>query len=293
MKTTVPTDVSLRTTRSRLPLLAWALFLAFALALASAFPAAAADIDLITDEPYVLSDEEYLDLNEQADALAAKHNCEVAVVVIATMDDEDDATGFAEFVYDHYNLGSGADKSGLLLFLSLAEQEYALLARGYGDTAFTAYGQDLLMDQLLPLLADGAYYEAFQTYLDTADEYLQKAKDGSPVDNNSTTAVAVGGETKTDDDSSQFGFRLAATILLPLLVAGLLCMNWKGQMQTARFATTADLYIPADGFRLTGQEDQFLFRTEERRKIERTEKKTSGGSAQDKGNESSTRSGKF
>ena len=88
--------------------------------------------------------------------------------------------------------------------------------------------------------------------------------------------------------------KLAITILAPLIIAGSICSAWKKQMKTAVTARAADNYIPQNGFKLTRQEDAFLYRTTSRRKIETSSSSSSSGKASSGGRGgSSGRSGKF
>jgi len=257
------------------------LFLILSLVLCLPGAAMAADLDLVTDDAYLLTDEEYRELNSIANNIAAQYACEVAVV---TMDDmgSDDAYEFAKSVCKEYNYGGDFDGSCLLLLLSMAERDYALVAYGYGNTAFTDHGKDVLLDEhVLPLLADDKYFEAFKTYLNVSMEYLEMAREGNPFDVNTDPANV----------QTQFYIKLAAVIMIPLLIAWIVCAIWKKQMKTATPAKAADYYIPEDGFQLTGKEDTFLFRTETRRKIEKSSS-SSGGTTTDSSG-ASGRSGKF
>jgi len=150
--------------------------------------------------------------------------------------------------------------------LSMAERDYYMIAHGFGNTAFTDHGKDVMLDKyILPLLGDNKFYEAFSVYLDKAEEFLEMARDGTPFD--------IG----TDPEAVRTGnlIKVAVTILLPLLIAFLICANWKSKMKTAKIATTACNYIPANGFILTGQADTFLYQTVTRTKIEKSS--SSGG----------------
>ena len=62
--------------------------------------------------------------------------------------------------------------------------------------------------------------------------------------------------------------QLAITILVPLVIAFLVCTLWRSKMKTAKIARTATNYIPEGGFRLTGHGDVFLYRTTTRTKIQ-------------------------
>lgn len=247
-----------------------------ALCFALPLPAMAAELDAVTDAAGLLTDAERGELNDRAEELAAQYQCAVYIVTLEDMEEmgTSDAYDLATAVYTEYDLGYGEEKSGLLLLLSMAERDYALIAYGYGNTAFTDYGKDVLLDEeVLPLLGEDAYYEGFSAYLDTAGEYLSMARDGKPFDVENApgyneTDGSYGVTARPRYDEGEFAVRLGAVILLPLLLAGGICLYWKRQMNTAVSARTADRYIPSDGFRLTGQQDTFLYRTETRRRIE-------------------------
>ena len=262
------------------------LLLVLSLSLLLAPVALAADLDLVADAVGILTYEEWEVLNKRAEEISEKQQCDVAIVIIDEMSDDDGAYDWAKYVYEEYNFGYGSSKSGLLFFLSMAERDYALIAYGYGNTAFTDHGKDVLLDDyILPLLGNDNYYQAFGVYLNKADEYLTKARAGSPFD------LDTDPKYQEEKARGNLPIKLAATILVPLLIALLFCQNWKRQMKTAVIAREADNYIPAGGFVLTGQEDQFLYRTETRTKIEKSSS-SSGGTTTDSDGYSG-RSGKF
>lgn len=268
------------------------LLLTLTLCCALTLPALAAELDAVTDRAGLLTEEERRGLNDRAEELAEQYQCAVYIVTLDDMGDGD-AYEFATELYTEYDLGYGSEKSGLLLLLSMAERDYALIAYGYGNTAFTDYGKNVLLDgHVLPLLGENDYYGGFSAYLETAGEYLSMARDGAPFD---VKADPEYGETEgfpgagagAGYDETEWLIRVAAVILLPLLLAGGLCLYWKSQMKTAVSARTADRYIPENGFRLTGKQDTFLYRTETRRRIE----KPSSGSGMSGG--TTIRSGGF
>ncbi|WP_369282903.1 TPM domain-containing protein [Oscillibacter sp. GMB15532] len=288
------------------------LLLVLALTFALSLPAMAAELDAVTDAAGLLTETEREELNNRAEALAEQYQCGVYIVTLEDMEDMgggSDAYDLATAVYTEYDLGYGEEKSGLLLLLSMAERDYALIAYGYGNAAFTDYGKDVLLDEdVLPLLGEDAYYEGFSAYLDTAGEYLSLARDGKPFDveptpnyNETEGRSETGNQPQTDYsykktlspkyDEGEFAIRLGAVILVPLLLAGGICLYWKRQMNTAVSARTADRYIPSDGFHLTGQQDTFLYRTETRRRIENDSAKGHSGGGHSGG--TSVRSGGF
>jgi len=257
----------------------FALLFSIVIILASASTAFA--VDKVADLADILTMPQLRELNDWAERISEQYKCDVVIVTLEDMDDDDGAYEWARYIYQEAGFGYGSDKSGVLLFLSMAGRDYALIAHGFGNTAFTDHGKDVMLDKyILPLLKDKKYYEACSAYLDKAEEYLRMARDGKPFD--------IGSDPESQ--KGVFYIKLAVTILLPLLIAWIVCSIWKRQMKTAVKATTAGNYIPEGGFKLTGQMDMFLYRTRTQTKIEKSS--SSGGTTvNSKG--FSGRSGKF
>ena len=69
---------------------------------------------------------------------------------------------------------------------------------------------------------------------------------------------------------------LIIILILSLIIASVTCMVLRNNMKTAKIATTACDYIPQDGFKLTAKDDVFLYRTTDRRKIEKNTPPSNG-----------------
>ncbi len=239
----------------------------------------------ITNNAGVLTEEQLNELNARADAITQRYECEVVFLLLGDMKDygDDDPFVSAEGFRVARNYGYGDDGSCAIMLLSLAERDYALLLHGFGNTAFTEYGRDELLEtHLLPLLSGDKYYEAVSKYLDICEQYLSLARSGKPYDWGSDpfniALVLI--------------IKLAVCLLVPALIAWLICSRWKKQMKTAVSAKTAHNYIPKGGFALTNQSDSFLYRTETKRKIERSSS-SGGGTHRSSSSGSTGRSGKF
>lgn len=283
----------------------------FSLAFVMMLPAQAAELDLVTDEVGLLTQAEYAELNELATDITEQYQCEMSIVVVEDMGDYD-AIDYVKVVYEKYDFGYGADKSGLMLMISMQERDYALQAFGSGNTAFPDYGKDELLDNyLLPLLGENRYYDAFLAYLNQTREYLALAEYSTPADSSSYEGLSdsssesyVGVVTEQSSQSSKDSvlIKLAIIIFAPLIIASVVCGIFAKQMKTAVSQRAADNFIPNDGVNITNKTDQFLFKTETRTRIEKNTSssgassgsgRSSGGGGFSGGGGSSGRSGKF
>jgi len=236
----------------------------------------------ISDMADLLTEAQWEQLNERAEAITEKYQCEIVVVTVENIADFGyfDIDALNNDIYMELGYGYGVDKSCLILCLSMAGRDYSLVPYGYAITAFTKRGIDVILDEhVLPLLGQDKYYEAFSTYLDKSEEFLKLARDGTPF----------GAHFEPEAAGTDFILMLAVVILLPALIAFIVCAIWKSQMKTAKVAREADNYIPAGGFRLTEQSDMFLYKTTTRRRVE----KSSSSSSSSSSGSSSGRSGKF
>jgi len=263
------------------------LILTVVLLLGLSAPAFAMEIDRVTDIAGVLTGAQLAQLNVVADEISEKNRCDVFIITVDTLDGLD-VEDLAWEAFDLFELGYGSERSILLLLLSIEERDFALIAYGFGNTAFTDHGKDVMLDRhILPLLAENKYFAAFATYLDKASEYLEMARAGNPFDIDNDPVLLA------EKSRENFWIKLGITILLPLLIAGVLCFRWKSQMKTATLKREAGQYIPQGGFRLTHSSDQFLFSTETRRTIETNSSGGSSGGTTINSRGGSSRSGKF
>lgn len=245
-----------------------------------------ANFDLVAVGPDVLTDEQYVELNDRAKDIREKYQCEVSIAVMKDMG-EGDIVDFARYLYDNNDYGYGEDKSGLMLFINRKERDYALISRGYGDEAFTEKSRDVLIDDvLLPYLGVDEYYEGFSKFLTIAEEHLALARAGTPFGATSQAlGIKEGDNGLKPSDSSVWGKR-AVVIVLPLIIATVVVSLLRGQLKSAVLKSEARDYMACEGLSLTYEEDRFSHSTETRTEIKSASNDNSPSSPQG-------RSGKF
>ena len=237
-----------------LPALVLALLLAVPVLV---LPAGAVGEFPVMDTADLLSVDEQAELQTRAQDLSTTYGCGVYICTVDAMDigdDSDAAMTTAKQVYKDYDLGMGAEKSGMLLFLSMETRKYALIAYGGGNTVLTDYGREKMLEKyILPELGDDNWYGAFSAYLDRAETYLRMADEGEPYDVNNAP------------DKKPSALLLAAIFgVLPAGVTGIFCGTNYSKLKTAKSKGDADYYIPEGGAEITFQDDRFLYENEVR-----------------------------
>jgi len=205
---------------------------------------AMASAPLVRDD-YGLFDGDTLSaLETSAEDAADGHDCDVYFLTVDSIGDEDQRA-YAKNYYRDNDLGSGSDRSGILFMIALGSRKYVTITYGGGVTAFTDYRIEQIEDEVVPMLSDGDYADAAQTYIDLCADTLDfYAENGEPLDY----------DNDPDGDLGIFGILIVVGI--PSLIAAIVCSILYAQMKTAKRKTEADDYIGA-GLKLRVQRDHY------------------------------------
>ena len=236
-------------------------------------------VPYVTDAAGLLTQDEVLALEAQAEQIAEDYGCAPYILVVENYRVYEDTTDIFEAgmnLYERWELGYGPEKNGLLLILSMAERDYALVTYGsVTHRAFTDYGQDYLREQFLDNFRNDDWAGGFQDYLDTSAWLLEQAKNGTPYDVNTAPK----------------GFN-PLIIVIPLVLALVVCLVLTGQMKTAKRKTEAGDYMVQGGAKMRVVQDIFTHRTVTRQVIQ-SENKGGGGGTTINSRGFSGKSGKF
>lgn len=233
----------------------------------------------VTDAAGLLTNEEVMALEAQAKQIAQSYGCAPYILVVddfRVYEDTDDVFEAGMNLYERWELGYGQERNGLLLILSMAERDYALVTYGsVTHRAFTDYGQDYLCEQFLDNFRNDDWAGGFQDYLNTSAWLLEQAKNGTPY----------------DVDTAPKGFN-PLIIVIPLVLALAVCLVLTGQMKTAKRKTEAGDYMVPNGVEMRIVQDMFTHRTVTRQVIQ-NENKGGGGGTTVNSRGFSGKSGKF
>ncbi len=242
----------------------------------------------VADEADLLTEEEEQELQERLSGIAEEYQSDV---VVATVDSCEgmDVQSFTDRYYYRNGYGYGPELDGIILLVSMRERRFHLATRGSAIDTFTDYGLEVIDEEITPHLSEGEYAEAFETFADLAEEFLEEDANGSPYDTNHTY----------EEDSIKsivyffyamgIGF-FAAIVTLVVLVQ---------QLRSVRVKNEARDYVREGSFRITRANDVFLYRTVSRTRIQQDPPERSGGggstvhSAPGGGGRAGGRSGSF
>lgn len=264
------------------------LLLALSLILVLGSTASAAgltEIPYVTDTVGLITQEEARELETQAEWIAETYGCAPYILVVEDFRDYEDTESIFEAgmdLYERWDLGCGEDRNGILLMLSMAERDYALVSYGsLTHSAFTDYGQEYLEDCFLDDFRHDGWIGGFRDYLNASAWLLEQAQNGPAYDINTASGA----------NTAHRGFQ-PLMILIPLAVALVVCLVFTAQMKTAKKQTQARNYITANGVHMRIVQDSFTHRTVTRQVIQQKSSGSGGGTTVNSRGFSG-RSGKF
>ena len=157
-----------------LPLLTWMLLVLFL------FPAAVQATNLqepprcnrLIDEASLLTQDEFNELLNNLDETSLRHEFDIVIWILPTADGIS-LERYAQDAFDQNGFGQGDDRNGLLLLLSMQERTYHVHTSGTGRNAFPSHDIEDMMQDVLPVLGQGEYYEALTSFVKAVDLRLE------------------------------------------------------------------------------------------------------------------------
>ena len=214
----------------------------------------------LTDEAGLLTAEAAAQLGERLDEISTRQGVDIVVVTVDSVG-EKTPEAFADDWLDSKSYAA----DGILLLVSMEERDWHVSTVGYGITAVTDAGLEYMAEQFTPQLSDGAYADAFNTFVRLCDEFITQARTGDPYDTHNLPKEpfdAVG--------------TLIVCLVIGLVVALIATGPMKRELKSVRRQMKADAYVTPGSLQLTGSRDLFLYT-----QVTKTEKpeSTSGGSS--------------
>lgn len=202
----------------------------------------------VVDMADLLSDSEEAALNEKLDEISIRQSMDV---IVATTDDlmGYSVYDFADTLYEECSFGYGSNRDGLLLLISIVDNDWYISTSGYGITAFTDAGIEYIGEKITPALSDGDYAGAFTGYAELCDEFITQARTGEPYDSWNLPREPL----------SLIWIPIA--IVIGFALSKIVVGSMKSKLKTVHMQTTANSYIKSGSMNITEQRDLFLYHT--------------------------------
>lgn len=217
----------------------------------------------IIDDADILTQEEENVLSQKAESISSAYNFGIYIVTVPDFLDfydidttSDDITinnvpNIEDCSYQYYmdkGLGTGESQDGLMLFLSMADRDFDIMAYGYGNIAFTDYGKSKLADAFLSDFSINYWCDGMEKYLSKAEYFLKWASKGHPYDYHSL-AIKIENLWKN----------LIVSLVIGLIIAFISVKKNKRNLNNIKTAISAGNYIDDSKIALSRSVDNYLY----------------------------------
>lgn len=193
------------------------------------------------DYEELLTYEEQNALIDRLEDVSETYQCDVIIVTDSDLGDKT-ATQYADDFFDYNGFGYGDTRDGILLFVSLAERQWATSTTGKAIDIFTDSDLYYIEDEFTPYLSSGDFDSAFNTFVDLCEDELASY--------------------------GKFQFNalyLLVGLVLGVIVAFIAVLIMKGQLKSVRYQSAAQNYLRNGSLNITERKDIFLYSTVSKR----------------------------
>ena len=216
----------------------------------------------LLDMASLLSDEDVDSLTARLDELSLRQKMDVVIATTNTLEGKS-VVAYADDLYDNCSFGYGADRDGLILVISMEDNDWYISTCGYGITAFTDAGIEYIGEQIVPYLSDKDFAGAFATYITLCDEFITQARTDKPYD--------IGSLPRKPMSPAWILVCLIIGLILSCVTVG----KMKAKLTTVRAQAAANSYMKNDSMNITDSREMFLYKNVTRTK--RSNESSGGG----------------
>lgn len=221
----------------------------------------------VEDDADLLTNEEEIRLREKLDQISKDTGVDVIVHTNYSLGGKTPRE-YADDYFDYNGYGLGDNYDGILFVLSMEYRDWRISTHGFGITAFTDRGQELIVEEILPDLSDGNYYEAFDRFADLSEMYILQARSGAAYD--------VDNMPKRPITLTSILMFIGIALLVGSIAGGLYVAALSSTHKTMKKMTTAGGYQQG-AIQFTNKKDQFITRNVTRTRIPKKQNLSGGG----------------
>ncbi len=216
------------------------------------------------DMASLLSDENVDSLTTRLDELSLRQKMDVVIATTNTLEGKS-VVEYADDLYDYCSFGYGTNRDGLILVISMEDNDWYISTCGYGITVFTDAGIEYIGKQIVPYLSDEDFVGAFTTYITLCDEFITQARTDKPYD--------IGNLPREPLSPGWILACLIISFMLSCITVG----KMKAKLTTVRAQAVASSYMKDRSMNITDSREMFLYKNVTRTK--RSSESSSGGSS--------------
>jgi len=213
--------------------------------------------DRLVDGADLLNSAEEQALRARLDEVSKKHEVDIIVVTVESIDI--DADEYAERYFIDNGYGLGEEKSGVLFLRVLSDSEgdkyCQIYTKAVGFDAISDSDVQSVLDSMEDAIGDEEYGEAFNIFVDECDERI--------------------GDYIYDQTHFAYVKKAFIALIIGFIVALIATSVMKGKLKSVHYQSAATNYVKSGSLKLTDSKDTYLYSTVSR--VAKPKSSSSGG----------------
>ncbi len=218
----------------------------------------------IIDQAGLLTDSEEKDLKARLAEISEEYDVQMTVVTVSALEFNDIETAI-EAIYDSGKYGYGDNRDGIMLLVSMDIREFSIVSNGLAGDAISDSDIESILDEMESDMANGDYSDAFETFADECEYYLNGYINGFPF---------------------EWGTNLVIALVIGVIIAWIVCLIFKGQLKSVRRQYRAADYVRDGSLQITQSLDLYLYSNVTRRAKPKNNSSSGSGSSRSVGSRS-------
>lgn len=218
-------------------------------------------LPLVIDDADILTEGEEAELREGLEKFREAEDFDIVAVTVYSLGDMD-VVEYADRFYDENGYGGGTDHDGALMIVSTEYRDWTMITAGYGNSAITDYGLDVLEEEILPFLKDGRYSDGFKTFGDGCAYYVTEARKGNIIDLYEEE-TPDSSEDVISSNQGRGAYPIAANAgiagVIGLVISFFTNGRKRSQLKSVRYRNQAKDYVRKNSLTLTDNRDRYLY----------------------------------
>lgn len=250
----------------------------------------AAELPYLIDDADLLSEDEELYLLANIEKIVIGYGYDIVIHTTQSTNGQD----IISYCDDYYDNG-GYSEDGLIFVISMDERDYYTSTSGTLVDSLPSYEIDSICADAVPFLSQGAYCDAFSTYLQNLSDYFAGGYSSDTHYDESSDYNQYESDSfdidylidPLSDFLYDFFYKELAVVIVACLIAFLITKLIKSRMNTAVKQSDADNYVIKGTFTVSGSRDLFICSSVNRTPISKSNTSSGGSSHRSSGGGSS------
>lgn len=227
----------------------------------------------VYDEAGLLDSSEIEDLEATAIEIGAQYNTDIYILT----DEDSDGKSRKQYMEDFAD-----DKevvNSTLIFVNMESENRGVEIQGYGDNEYLINSSriEYILDAVVPYLSDGEYYQAFGTFLEEVNYYLEvdpnkDAATHAPDNNYASSDKYYEDENVIESIITELWFQIIISLVIGGIAVGIMAFHSGG-----RITVNERTYLDANHSKVVARRDNYIRTTTTKTRKPQNNNRSGGG----------------